>query len=373
MRDEFYGKNSVAISLQYRSFMSGEGIGKVSNFIFTQQRPEKPCTSYDLIVGRAEDGLRQLPDKSVRCFVTSPPYYHVFSYGVEGQCGLEPTVGDYVAYQAAIAKEMLRVATKDANLFLVIRDSFNRSGGTGGDYSDGNGGYRVEAVRGARERDWPRKAQLLVPERLRLAFVDAGWVPVLKIIWDKSDPRRAAQDRPSYSYEEILAFSQEENGLYEEIMLFSANPKHYFNRMAVLAPWAANTVPQINTDYQGKSGYDYTGGRREDPSDTKRRIIKSMESRAGAFLRAVWRIPPGNQPEVEVNGKAERGIACFPMLLAEICINLGSAPGDIVCDPFAGMGTTLMAALKWGRHAIGVELSPKFAAAARVRLERAGY
>lgn len=99
----------------------------------------------------------------------------------------------------------------------------------------------------------------------------------------------------------------------------------------------------------------------------------AQQHRAGAYLRSIWQINPGAQPKIQVNGEMVKGIACFPLKVAEICVNLGSAPGDIVCDPFAGMGTTLLAATKWGRNSIGIELSPKFAAATRQRLKDEGY
>jgi site-specific DNA-methyltransferase (adenine-specific) len=322
--------------------------------------------------GDAYEVLKTLRSESVRMFLTSPPYFCKFDYGVEGQCGLENSLDEYIAYHEVVAEQMLRVATRDANLFYVIQDTFNGSGGTGGDFL-GEDGYRVQTVRGPREKSWPRKAQLLIPERIRIAFAQIGWVPILRIMWDKSDPRRAARDRPSYSYEEILAFNREDNGLYEEIMLFSANPIHYFNRNAVLAPFAESTKAQLDTNYTGQSQHDHSKDGTEDPSDTKRRIIKSMNGREGAYLRAVWRIPSGNQPVIEHNGIITKGIASFPSLLAEIAVNLGSAPGDTVCDPFSGLGTTMLAALKWGRNAIGIELNPMFCSATRHRIAKAGY
>ncbi|MFA5187468.1 MAG: site-specific DNA-methyltransferase [Patescibacteria group bacterium] len=342
-----------------------------NNFIFTQPLPDTH-PEWLIMVGDALKTLKTWPNVGVRLWLTSPPYKNKFDYGIEGQCGLETSVEEYVQYQADVAREMLRCSTPDANLFYVIQDSFAGSGGPGGDYQRPDGTYRVQTIRGAREKGWPRKAQLLVPERIRIAFAEVGWSPVLKIIWDKSDPRRAAIDRPSYSYEEVLAFSRDADGLYEEIMLFSASPEHYWNRAAVLAPFSEKSLSQLATAYRGQAKREHTDGT-DNPSELKRRIIKSMKGREGAFLRAVWKISSGNQPIVEVNGDTVPGIASFPELLAAICVNLGSAPGDLVADPFVGMGTTLLAALKWGRHAMGVELSPRFAEAARARIKNAGF
>ena len=328
-------------------------MGKAKHrFIF----PERPLVSedYSLECAYAVDGLRLLRNDSVRCIITSPPYFHKFDYGCKGQCGLDESIEEYVRYQTLVAHELLRVATKDANLFFIIQDSYNGSGGTGGDFIQVDGHYKVSAIRGAKVTGYPRKAQLMVPERLRLAFASVGWIPILKIIWDKMDPRRAARDRPSYSY--------------EEIHVWAASPDHYWNRGGVLSPFRSVSLGQTKRPYLNTSRGDYSGTRQENPSDTKRRIIRSMKNREGAYLRAVWPIPSGNQPVVWLPGGQVRGIASFPLLLAEICVNLGSAVGDTVLDPFCGMGTTLLAALKWGREAIGIDLSEKYIRAADVRI-----
>ena len=309
---------------------------------------------------RQGDALTQLelePSGWCRCFVTSPPYRNKFFYGSDGECGQEESMEDYIAYQLAVAKQMRRCATEDANLFFVIGDSYNGSGGAGGDYRQAEGGYGAHACRGAREKGWPRKAQLLVPERIRLLFTQVGWVPILRVVWNQNDSRRGAIDRPSYSYEEVL--------------IFAANPDHYWDRGAVLTPYAKKSLPQLRWEYKGKARHPRRDGT-EDPSDSKRRMMASMKARKGAYLRAVWDLPSGSQPVVEVEGKTVRGVASFPLLLAEICINLGSAPGDYVCDPFAGMGTTMVAAQKWGRFSLGFELNPLFCRAARARLRRGG-
>jgi len=337
-------------------------------FIFTQEPGNSLGTSYSVTLGEALDSLHQMPDDSVRCWVTSPPYFHVCDYSVHGQTGTEPTVERYIAYQKMVAAEMLRASTTDANLFWIVRDSWNQSGGTGGDYRRKDGSYGAHRTRGANVPDIPRKSRLCIPEHTVIAFKDAGWIPILPLlvedsppldapfIWDKQDARRGAKDRPSYSYEHVL--------------LFSKSPDHYWDRTAVLGPYSPNSLAQLERELKGQCTYDYGLEGKENPSDVKRRIIESMKSRPGAYLKAVWQIPPGRQPEVTLDdGSKVRGIASFPLLLAEICVNLGSAPGDIVGDPYAGMGTSLLAARKWGREAYGIELNPRFYEACLKRLE----
>jgi DNA modification methylase len=278
---------------------------------------------------------------------------------------MERTVEAYLTNQKLVAKAMLDHSTPDANLFWVIRDSYNGSGGAGGDYRNDDGSYRF-VCRGAQIPDYPRKAQLLIPERTRIVLAQVGWCPILDIIWDKQDARRGAKDRPSYSYEHILVFTK--------------NPDHYWNREAVLQEYSKESLAQLKKAYTGGMDenqmtiYDALG--QENPSDTKRNICKAMQARPGALLRSVWGISSGSQPSVEISSGSEkqtiRSVAAMPLLLAEICVNLGSEPGDWVGDPYAGFGTTLLAAVMWGRNAIGSELNTDFSRAAAKRLEDAG-
>lgn len=331
-------------------------------FIFTEPLPATPG-SWDLIQGDALTNLPAIPDSSVRCIVTSPPYFRKLSYGCgDGEHGLESGMAEYLRYQAAVATELRRIATPDANLFLVIQDSYNHSGSPGGDHRDSGTGCYLNC-KGPREADIPRKAQLLIPEWLRIVYGIAGWLPTLRIVWNKEDARRGAVDRPSYSYEEVL--------------VFAASPDHYWNREAVLTEYKDKSLAQLDSEYDGQSRLDYGNG--ENPSDTKRRMIKAMNRKPGAYLKAVWHIPSGSQPVVHVPGfgllpgEDIRGIACFPLLLAKICISLGSAPGDRILDPFAGMGSVAVAGVPLGRHVTMIELGSKWCRATRERMKQAGY
>ncbi len=331
---------------------------KKGKFIFTQEPPEDLAPSWFLHNANALVFLRNWHGEKVRCWVTSPPYFNQVDYGHPQQYGLERTVEAYLKNQQLVAKALLDHSTEDANLFWVIRDSYNGSGGAGGDYRNDDGTYRF-TCRGAQIPDYPRKSQLLIPERTRIALAQVGWCPILDIIWDKQDARRGAKDRPSYSYEHIL--------------IFTKNPDHYWNREAVLQEYSEQSLSQLKKAYTGGMDEDqitiYEALGQENPSDTKRNIISSMESRPGALLRSVWQVSSGTQPKIELDGRDIKAVAAMPVLLAEICINLGSEPGDWVGDPFAGFGTTLIAAVKWGRNAIGSELNTDFARAAAKRLE----
>lgn len=329
------------------------GVAMTETFIFRDE-PTKEGSIFKIDTGLAEEVIARWPDNSWDCCVTSPPYFNKMDYGVAGQWGREERVGAYISKVRELAKQLYRTAQNSANLFWVIDDSNNGSGGLGGDYQDENGNYKVRTCRGAQIKTYPRKGQLLIPEWTRIAFSLAGWIPRHVIIWDKRNPRRAAKDRPSYSYEQIQFYSKTGN--------------NYWDRDAVLRPYADASLTQLETKYEGKAQYDYASTGQEDPSDAKRRMVDSMRARVGVRLIGIWQISSGSQPVVEVDGKEVRGIASFPLLLAEICILLGCPPDGRVIDPFCGLATTGVAAVKWGRMFNGVELNPLHAEAGRQRI-----
>ncbi len=90
-----------------------------------------------ILTGDVLDMLRTLPDASVQCVITSPPYWGLRDYGVPGQIGLEPTPAAYVARMVEVFREVRRVLRDDGVLFLNLGDSYNGSGGAGGDYNAG--------------------------------------------------------------------------------------------------------------------------------------------------------------------------------------------------------------------------------------------
>jgi len=339
--------------------------------------------------GDALEQSRLLPGGIAKLIATSPPYFRKVDYRHCRQRGQEASRREYIAYQQELAAELLRIATPDAVMFWIIQDTFNGTGSTGGDYRrSGDSGaidYRFQ-VKGAREPGASRKCQLLIPEYTRIALAEVGWCPILRITWDKKDSRRGAADRPSHSHEDVLVFSASDSAIqYEadEILLFAANPDHVVDRNAVLQEYSSKTAAQLKRPFKGVSrGARRRGQAGEDPCDTKRRMIEGIKSRPGALLRSVWEIPSEPAPIVEipsplageggVRGELIEGIATFPLLLAEICVNLGSRPGDLVFDPYAGMGTTLLAASKWGRDAVGIELNPETFLGARHRLINEG-
>ena len=323
-------------------------------FIFRDDEPSRIGTCH-VHCGNTLNSLRYLPACRYDSIITSPPYFRQIDYGVEGQYGLEETLQEYLNTQAAVAGELLRVAKHTATLWWIIRDTSNWTGGTGSDHKK-NGDYSFK-VKGPREKNWPKHRQLCIPERYRIRFTDLGWQPVAHIIWNKNQAGRGSKKKLSYSYEHILVFSKSQD--------------YYFDRDAVRMPPARATKPQLKGDYTGASLFDYEALGVENPSDRKRRQVERLRENQNVLLRQVWNVPSGAQPVVELpDGTKVRGLASFPLLLAEIMVVLSSPPEGLVLDPYSGMGTTILAAIKHGRAADGIELNPQFVAATRECIRR---
>ncbi len=197
--------------------------------------------------------------------------------------------------------------------------------------------------------EFKQKDLIPIPWLVAIALQQDGWWLRSDCIWHKPNPLpESVTDRPTKSHEYVF--------------LLTKGTRYFYDADAVRQPYAQSTIPQRGTDYKGTATKDYEGGRAQNPSDTKRRIIESMEKRGGANLRTVWTI--ASQPCREAH------FATFPEALAERCILAGSRAGDTVLDPFAGAGTTGLVAAKLGRSFVGIELNPDYADLARRRISR---
>lgn len=269
---------------------------------------------YSIIVCDA----RKIPlrDKSVRSVCTSPPYYQVRDYGHGKQIGCEPTPGEYVASIVEVFQEIRRVLMDDGTAWLNLGDSYcaTHQGKHGrrrsGRFNDTGDAYRNNvAVRRSRPvpPGFKEKDLFLIPHRVAIALHDAGWYVRSDIIWSKPCcMTESVKDRPARSHEHVF--------------LLSKQPRYYYDNRA-----------------EAKSA--------DDPA-----------------LRSVWSIAPSNFPGAH--------FATMPSALAERCIRATSRPGELILDPFAGAGTTGVAATGLGRRFVGLELSHEYARMADHRIRR---
>lgn len=309
-----------------------------------------------IVVGDARAELAKLDADSVQTVVTSPPYWGLRDYGVEGQLGLEATPAKFVEGLVAVFEEVRRVLKRDGTLWVNIGDTYARAAhGHTGQSSGLKNRKRykeiglAQALHHVSTVGVRRKTLLGMPWRFALAMIDAGWVLRSDIIWAKPNPvPESVLDRPTKAHEYLF--------------LFAKGPRYFYDADALRTPLRPKTLTT------------YTSTRRQPPNPdsmvashnlardlpTRKPRLGSTGKPAGANARSVWTI--ATEP---YDGDHH---AAFPRELARRCILAGSRPGDRVLDPFAGTGTTGEMALRLGRDATLIELSPKYAAQIDARL-----
>jgi site-specific DNA-methyltransferase (adenine-specific) len=290
--------------------------------------------------------LASLPDKSVQCCVTSPPYFGLRDYGHAGQIGLEPMPDTYVAKMVALFREVRRVLKDDGTLWINLGDSYARNGGSstqcgpnakvgntrtgearrmsrvpGSQPSDLGGSLRgfISDSPPATSADYPaqnsipwalkEKDLIGIAWRVALALQADGWYLRSDIIWHKPNSMpESVTDRPTKAHEYVF--------------LLSKSGRYFYDAKAI--------------------------------SETVASGVRDRNA------RTVWNIT--TQPFKGAH------FATMPPELAKRCILAGSRLGDTVLDPFGGAGTTGLVADRLGRNATLIELNPTYAAIARERI-----
>ena len=285
--------------------------------------------------------MRTWPDECVQCVVTSPPYWGLRDYGVEGQLGLEPTLTEYLERMVGVFEEVRRVLRPDGVLWMNMGDSYV-SVGSGIQGRDGEmAGRRIAQVRDNKASHdtvlRPPSVAGLRPKNLigqpwRLAFAlqDAGWYLRSDIVWSKPNPMpESVKDRPTRSHEFLF--------------LLTKSRRYFYDHEAIKEPSVKNNSGNSERSYQSDRG--------------------RPDSHIGAAFP--WEGDARNKRDVwEVSTQTYHGahFATFPTKLVEPCILAGSKPGDLVLDPFMGSGTTAQVAQQLGRAWVGCELNPEYIA-----------
>lgn len=283
--------------------------------------------------------LREMADQSIQMCVTSPPYFGLRDYGVDGQLGLEPTPDEYVAAMVAVFREVRRVMADDGTLWLNIGDSYATGSKWGGSTSGKASAGLHGAGGGGRGRTYPGlpdKNLIGIPWRLAFALQADGWILRQDIIWHKPNPMpESVTDRCTKAHEYIF--------------LLSKSAQYHYDHEAVKEP-AVQAGRVRNDKMGGNKGDDvhHSPGGQFTGSDTRNR-------------RSVWTV--ATRPYKGAH------FATFPPALIEPCILAGSLPGDAVLDPFNGSGTTGQVSLQHGRRYVGIELNQEYVELTRTRLE----
>lgn len=339
-------------------------------------------TTWRVLVGDVRERLAELPDASVQCIVTSPPYWGLRDYGMDGQIGLEPTHHQYIGAIASLFSEnyLWRVLKDDGTVWLNLGDSYAAGGhGGGGVFMEMRGESGSEAwAHRQHKTGWRKPPDGLKPKDLvgipwhvAFAIQQRGWYLRSDIIWSKPNPMpESVQDRPTKAHEYVF--------------LLSKSPRYYYDAAAIREPYAASTLTQFERPYEGEATKDYEAAGVQNPSAIKRRITDKQRGhgRRHAGFNDRWDAMPKDAQQV--NGANKRSVwhvatqpypdahfATYPEALVEPCIRAGSKEGDVVLDPFTGSGTTGVVAVRLGRSFVGIELNPQYAEMARRRIGNA--
>ena len=277
------------------------------------REPAHTSSNCDLVVGDARRALTEFPDQHFQCVVTSPPYWGLRDYGIDGQIGAETKVDEYLDDLVALFREVRRTLRDDGTLWLNIGDSYTSGGRTWRQADSKNKGramdYRAPTPEGLKPKDL-----IGVPWKLAFALQADGWYLRTDIVWNKPNCQpESVKDRPTRSHEYVFLFSKSERYFYD---------------------WEAVKEPASNRK-QGKKN-----------------------------RRSVWNINTEPYPGSH--------FAVYPRALARLCVQAGSREGDKVLDPFFGSGTTGVVCGELGRDCVGIELKEEYAQLARERLGKVG-
>lgn len=313
----------------------------------------------EILQGDCRDVLGSLSDGSINCCVTSPPYFGLRDYGVEGQLGLEPTPDEFVAAMVEVFREVRRVLRDDGTLWLNLGDSYSSSppgnktkgvsakSGLNGVNGE-SGRYRESLASGhATKRDTSRipgikpKDLIGIPWRVAFALQADGWYLRQDIIWHKPNPMpESVTDRCTKAHEYIF--------------MLSKSPRYYFDNEAIKEPAVSGHPSGNGFKRSARESYKNPDGTPRG-NDSQWLGVGGLRNR-----RSVW----------TVSTKPFKGAhsATFPPDLIDPCVLAGCPVDGTVLDPFFGAGTTGLVAQKHGRNCVGIELNPDYIAIANERL-----
>ena len=344
--------------------------------------------SVRILIGDVREQLKTLPDASVHCCVTSPPYWGLRDYGVSGQIGLESTPAEYVETMVQVFREVRRVLRDDGTCWINLGDSYFGSG-KGGNPEDSP--FRKQATNegslygrptnradkllcgqhllpgGIADPDCQTsflKAKDLVgiPWRAAFALQADGWYLRQDIIWAKPNPMpESVRDRCTKAHEYIFLLSKSEryyfnaDAIAENATVGDNGSSFTDERDIITKPGLGMATRKTNyaaANIPGQSAHGYT--KRDDG-------LTAMAPSGKRNKRSVWTVATAPFKEAH--------FATFPPALIEPCILAGCPINGLVLDPFGGAGTSGLVADRLQRDAVLIELNPEYAAMAQARIK----
>jgi site-specific DNA-methyltransferase (adenine-specific) len=311
-----------------------------------------------IIFGDAREKLRELLDESVQCVVTSPPYFNLRDYKIDGQIGLEKTVVEYIQQLKIVFLEVYRVTRPNGALWLNLGDSRNKQC-----------------------TEW-----IGLPHEVRKSLQEIGWLFADEIVWFKNNPMpESVTKRTTRAHEFIFLMTKQKDYFYDNEAIkepgvwdldgtgtakraerassaHKAMPTEMKNGIRPRKPFGStlqggncgrhflgDNIPESERRPDKQRGHS----RKHAGFNERWDAMKKKEQCSGMRnKRSVW--------EVATHPYPGSHFAIFPPALIRPCIMAGSREGDTILDPFAGSGTTGMVALQLKRKAILIELNPDY-------------
>ncbi len=353
-----------------------------------------------ILVGDAFDMLKTLPDASVDCCVTSPPYYGLRDYGVDGQIGLEDTPQAYVERLVAVFAEVRRVLKNDGTLWLNLGDSYAANRTYQVEQTKGgakHGPAQAVSGRGQRAADYGLKPKDLIgiPWRVAFALQAGGWWLRQLQPWVKRNPMpESTRDRPTVACETVFMMTKSERYWFDYDGMKRRMADASIGRLAqdidaqtgscranggTKANGAMKAVGQRTDKQRGHSRRHAGFNERWDVMSKDEQRSERAYRNSDMFYDSLAAphgaiMGDGGFLAFDVPTMPFKGahFATMPARLAEPMIRASCRPGGTVLDPFGGAGTTALAADRLQRNAILIELNPEYAEIARDRLASEG-
>jgi DNA modification methylase len=346
-------------------------------------------SSHQILVGDCIDMMRTLPDQSVQCCVTSPPYFGLRDYGIDGQIGLEQTPSEFIARLVDVFREVRRVLRDDGTAWVNMGDSYAGSWGAHGRDDMGVGVSTISQrqvmasqrkAKATTHAEYKPKDLMGMPWRLAFALQDDGWYLRQDIIWHKPNPMpESTRDRCTKAHEYIF--------------LLSKSRRYHCDMQEIREPAAPASVLRWSQDVESQLGSERSPGKTNGPM----KAVGGARSKRDSFQREGSKreeaIPGQNkgthrpdraESDWDLNTRNKRSVwtvptqgfkgahfATFPPDLIRPCILAGAPRGGIVIDPFGGAGTTAVVAMQEGRKSVLCELNPDYADMAERRIAAA--
>lgn len=281
-----------------------------------------------------------LADGSVDAIVTSPPYFGLRDYGVDGQLGLESDPAEYVTALADLLTSYVPALKPTGSLWLNLGDSYASQGGSSTD--PGTTGQVGATKNGNQHRvrvasaQYPEKCMLMIPERVALALIERGWILRNRVVWAKPNGMPSSvTDRLATKHEALFHFVRARRYHYD---LDAIREPHSPVSVARSKRARLNGGPARSA---ARDDAHFGNAPTLNPSD--------IDTTKGKNPGDVWSIPTQPYPEAH--------FAVFPSELVRRPILATVPEGGVVLDPFFGSGTTGHMARALGRRAVGIELS----------------